>query len=185
VALALRKDSGGDEGGEKLDVSFWKFLKVGAVAMPVALFAALGGAILMNMPFRADLFYRLNAFTVRLPLLRERQSDILPLAEYFLVRYAQRNQLPSTGLSADAIVALQNYTFPGNVRELEHLIERAAVKAGGAGYNRPPHPRRVSEREDCRAGHLRRSGSRSNAVPRGSRKLGTPSHRAGAGGVPR
>jgi arsenical pump membrane protein len=47
--LALRKDSGGDEDGEKLDVSFWKFLKVGAVAMPVALFAALGGAILINM----------------------------------------------------------------------------------------------------------------------------------------
>ncbi len=47
--LALRKDSGGDAGGEKLDVSFWKFLKVGVVAMPVALFAALGGAILMNM----------------------------------------------------------------------------------------------------------------------------------------
>ncbi len=47
--LALRKDSGEEAGGEKLDVSFWKFLKVGAVAMPVALFAALGGAILMNM----------------------------------------------------------------------------------------------------------------------------------------
>jgi arsenical pump membrane protein len=47
--LALRKDSGNDEGAESLDVSFWKFLKVGAVAMPVALFAALGGAILMNV----------------------------------------------------------------------------------------------------------------------------------------
>jgi arsenical pump membrane protein len=47
--LALRKDSGEEAGGEKLDVSFWKFLKVGAVAMPVALFAALGGAILMNV----------------------------------------------------------------------------------------------------------------------------------------
>jgi arsenical pump membrane protein len=47
--LAVGKDSGGDEGGENLHVSFWKFLKVGAVAMPVALFAALGGAILMNM----------------------------------------------------------------------------------------------------------------------------------------
>ncbi len=47
--LALRKDSGGDAGEEKLDVSFWKFLKVGAIAMPVALFAALGGAMLMNM----------------------------------------------------------------------------------------------------------------------------------------
>ena len=81
--------------------------------------------------FRADLFYRLNAFTVRLPPLRERQSDILPLAEYFLARYAKRNQLASTGFSADTIMALQNYSFPGNVRELEHLIERAAVKAGG------------------------------------------------------
>jgi DNA-binding NtrC family response regulator len=81
--------------------------------------------------FRADLFYRLNAFTVRLPPLRERQLDILPLAEYFLARYARRNQATAIGLAADAIVALQSYPFPGNVRELEHLIERAAVKAGG------------------------------------------------------
>jgi DNA-binding NtrC family response regulator len=81
--------------------------------------------------FRADLFYRLNAFTVRLPPLRERKSDILPLAQYFLARYSQRNQSASTGFAADAIVSLQNYSFPGNVRELEHLIERAAVKAGG------------------------------------------------------
>ena len=81
--------------------------------------------------FRADLFYRLNAFTVRLPPLRERKSDILPLADYFLARYSQRNQLASTGFAADAIVALQDYSFPGNVRELEHLIERVAVKAGG------------------------------------------------------
>jgi DNA-binding NtrC family response regulator len=81
--------------------------------------------------FRADLFYRLNAFTVSLPPLRERQSDILPLAEYFLARYAKRNQSAPTGLTADAMAALQSYSFPGNVRELEHLIERAAVKAGG------------------------------------------------------
>jgi DNA-binding NtrC family response regulator len=81
--------------------------------------------------FRPDLFYRLNAFTVRLPPLRERQSDILPLAEYFVARYAKRNRIASPGLAADAIGALQSYSFPGNVRELQHLIERAAVKAGG------------------------------------------------------
>jgi DNA-binding NtrC family response regulator len=81
--------------------------------------------------FRADLFYRLNAFTVRLPPLRERQSDILPLAEYFLARYTKRNQTAPTGLAAAAVAVLQGYSFPGNVRELEHLIERAAVKAGG------------------------------------------------------
>src|ERR1700761_548504 len=81
--------------------------------------------------FRADLFYRLNAFTVCLPPLRERLSDIVPLAEYFLARYAKRNQAAATGFAPDAISALQSYSFPGNVRELEHLIERAAVKAGG------------------------------------------------------
>jgi DNA-binding NtrC family response regulator len=81
--------------------------------------------------FRADLFYRLNSFAVRLPPLRERQSDILPLAEYFLARYAKRNQARAAGLAPDAAAALQSYWFPGNVRELEHLIERAAVKAGG------------------------------------------------------
>jgi DNA-binding NtrC family response regulator len=81
--------------------------------------------------FRADLFYRLNSFAVRLPTLRERQSDILPLAEYFLARYAKRNQARATGLATDAAAALESYWFPGNVRELEHLIERAAVKAGG------------------------------------------------------
>jgi DNA-binding NtrC family response regulator len=52
--------------------------------------------------FRTDLFYRLNALTVRLPPIRERQSDILPLAEYFLARYAKRNQIAATGLAADA-----------------------------------------------------------------------------------
>ncbi len=81
--------------------------------------------------FRSDLFYRLNGFTVSLPPLRERQSDILPLAEYFLARYENRNQIASTGLAPNAIVALKSYAFPGNVRELEHLIERVAVKAGG------------------------------------------------------
>jgi DNA-binding NtrC family response regulator len=81
--------------------------------------------------FRADLFYRLNAFTIRLPPLRQRQSDIAPLAEYFLARYAKRNQSAPTGLTVDAIAALQSYSFPGNVRELEHLIERSAVQAGG------------------------------------------------------
>jgi DNA-binding NtrC family response regulator len=81
--------------------------------------------------FRADLFYRLNAFTVRLPPLRDRQSDIQPLAEYFLARYAKRNRTASAGLAIGAIAALQSYSFPGNVRELEHLMERAAVKAGG------------------------------------------------------
>ena len=111
--------------------------------------------------FRADLFYRLNSFTIRLPPLRERQSDILPLAEYFLARYAKRNQIASTGLAADAIVALRSYSFPGNVRELEHLIERTAVKAGGAGRHCRIGPRGIGQSEKSRAGGLRHpSGGR-------------------------
>jgi DNA-binding NtrC family response regulator len=81
--------------------------------------------------FRADLFYRLNAFTIQLPPLRERRSDILPLAEYFLERYADRNHVIMPGLTEDAILCLQQYSYPGNVRELEHLMERASVQAGG------------------------------------------------------
>ncbi len=82
--------------------------------------------------FRADLFYRLNAFTVRLPPLRERQSDILPLAEYFLARYAKRNRIcPNWACRRCHSGPRKAIRFPGNVRELEHLIERAAVKAGG------------------------------------------------------
>ena len=81
--------------------------------------------------FRADLFYRLNAFTIRLPPLRERRSDILPLSEYFLERYADRNGTRRPGLTEEAVLALQQYPFPGNVRELEHMMERASVQAGG------------------------------------------------------
>ena len=81
--------------------------------------------------FRADLFYRLNAYVIRLPPLRNRRSDVLPLAEHFLERYAARNQTSVAGLAEDAMIALQGYSFPGNVRELEHLMERAAVQAGG------------------------------------------------------
>ncbi|MBB5341365.1 sigma-54-dependent transcriptional regulator [Tunturiibacter gelidoferens] len=117
--------------------------------------------------FRADLFYRLNAFTVRLPPLRERQSDILPLAEYFLARYAQRNQIASTGLAADAIMALHNYSFPGNVRELEHLIERAAVKAGG----------RAITAEQIQA-ELTKEKSSSPAVFDNQTAMGMPFHEA-------
>ena len=82
--------------------------------------------------FRQDLFYRLNSYTLRLPPLRDRRSDILPLAEHFLQRYADRNACAVSGLTEDAILALQQYSFPGNVRELEHLMERASVQAGAA-----------------------------------------------------
>ena len=75
--------------------------------------------------FREDLFYRLNVLTVRLPALRERLADIIPLAEHFLRRAAARQDgMPPKALSASAAQALLRHRWPGNVRELRNLMER-------------------------------------------------------------
>lgn len=81
--------------------------------------------------FRADLFYRLNAFGIHLPPLRERRSDVALLCEYFLERYAARNGTRVSILDPEARAALEGYEYPGNVRELEQIINRAAVHAAG------------------------------------------------------
>lgn len=78
--------------------------------------------------FRADLFYRLNGFQIKLPPLRERIADISLLAKHFLKKYASQTV---TGFSAAAMDLLQNYRWPGNVRELENLVRRAAILADG------------------------------------------------------
>ena len=68
--------------------------------------------------FREDLFYRLNVVRIEVPPLRERRSDIVPLAEHFLRIYSEKNALSAIGFSDDVILMLQNYSYPGNVREL-------------------------------------------------------------------
>ncbi len=77
--------------------------------------------------FRQDLYYRLNVIKLDVPPLRERESDVLLLAEYFLTLISSRWQLPSIVLSSTAKQALVNYNFPGNVRELENILERAST----------------------------------------------------------
>ena len=79
--------------------------------------------------FRADLFYRLNVFPVPLPTLRERHSDIPILIEHFLRVYSQRLGKKINGISQEVLSSLMVYPFPGNVRELENIIERAVVLA--------------------------------------------------------
>jgi two-component system response regulator HydG len=77
--------------------------------------------------FRQDLFYRLNVVPLKLPSLRERLDDVPLLAAHFLKKYAEKNQRPVKGFSADALEALGGYSYPGNVRELENMIERAVI----------------------------------------------------------
>lgn len=81
--------------------------------------------------FRRDLFFRLNTIQIHLPPLRERAEDIVPLAEYFLRRQAQRYRKRFEGFDPAALKALHQYDWPGNVRELEHAVERAVLMAQG------------------------------------------------------
>jgi len=81
--------------------------------------------------FREDLYFRLGAFIITVPPLRDRREDIPPLVHHFLVRAAGRMKKDVTTVSADAMSALMNYRWPGNVRQLEHAVERAVILANG------------------------------------------------------
>jgi len=91
--------------------------------------------------FREDLYYRLNVFPIYLPPLRERRTDILLLAEYFLQKYTEENRKQIRRISTPAIDLLQQYHWPGNVRELQNCIERAVLICDGESiksYHLPP-----------------------------------------------
>lgn len=81
--------------------------------------------------FREDLYYRLNVVPIHIPPIRERKEDILLLADGFLKKIAAQNAKPTEGISPEARELLVNYPFPGNVRELEHAIERAVILGDG------------------------------------------------------
>lgn len=82
--------------------------------------------------FREDLYYRLNVFPLTIPPLRERREDIPPLAEYFLRKFQAEQESPVQRISSEAMRKLVDYDWPGNVREIENVIERALVLAAGA-----------------------------------------------------
>jgi transcriptional regulator with GAF, ATPase, and Fis domain len=81
--------------------------------------------------FRRDLFYRLSVFPIQLPPLRERPEDIRPLASHFLGQAARRYGRPTPRLTGAAGRALETYRWPGNIRELQHVIERAVLLSRG------------------------------------------------------
>jgi two-component system response regulator AtoC len=90
-----------------------------------------------NGDFRQDLYYRLSAFPVNIPSLRERPDDIPSLAEHFLLRMDEGDRF--VPLSLEVIEALLIYDYPGNVRELRNIVERAAILAFGEEILRPEH----------------------------------------------
>jgi len=79
--------------------------------------------------FRLDLYYRLNVFPIELPALKDRKEDIALLANYFLNKYSTSSRKNVSSISKIALEQLQNYDWPGNIRELEHLIERNVLLA--------------------------------------------------------
>ena len=97
--------------------------------------------------FREDLYYRLNVFPVYLPPLRERRTDILLLAEFFLEQYAQENKKNIRRISTPAIDLLVQYHWPGNVRELQNCMERAVLICDGQTVDSTHLPPTLQSRE--------------------------------------
>lgn len=77
--------------------------------------------------FREDLYYRLNVVSIKIPPLRDRKEDILPMIESFIQKYCTENNKENLEISREAVDVLMKYNYPGNVRELENIIERAVV----------------------------------------------------------
>jgi len=93
--------------------------------------------------FREDLFYRLNVIRITLPPLRERGSDIVTLADFFVKKYSLATGMPVTGISKPALKLLMNYSWPGNVRQLESIIERGVLMAEGSSITSEDLPTEV------------------------------------------
>jgi len=97
--------------------------------------------------FRSDLFYRLNVIPVYIPPLRKRIEDIPVLANHFISRFCQRNNVPLRTLSPEAMEALHKYDWPGNVRELENCIERAVLFSRDDTIDISDFPSKVIEKQ--------------------------------------
>ena len=101
--------------------------------------------------FREDLYYRLNVIPIAVPALRERAADVRPLAEHFLAQLSAVHRKSHLAFSPPAMAALQAYSYPGNVRELRNIVERAVVT--GAGPEILPQDLPAHVREASPAGH--------------------------------
>jgi two-component system NtrC family response regulator len=105
-------------------------------------------ALMKSGQFREDLYYRLNVVTIMLPPLRERRQDLPMLMEHFLAAFAKKNHKTIRGFTHEARQALLRYDYPGNVRELENLIERAVVLTRDEVIGREDLPLTLEEAEE-------------------------------------
>lgn len=97
--------------------------------------------------FRDDLFYRLNVITLKIPALRERREDIPVLLDHFIAKHREKLGINVTSVSKEALAALMEYNWPGNIRELENCIERAMILADGTEISLSNLPPSVHRRE--------------------------------------
>ena len=185
-----------DEVGEmsaRLQVSLLRVLEDGvyqplgaaqAVQSNVRVIAASNrdlGAMVKEGAFRRDLYYRINVVTVSLPPLRERRQDIPLLADHFVGRFRRLTGKDIEGISADTLMLLMNHDFPGNVRELENIIEHTFVLCSGGeiesrhlpealvGQRRPGSVERPVSLDELERTHIRHTlrrcgGSRQGAA---------------------
>ncbi len=111
--------------------------------------------------FREDLYYRLNVVPIKIPPLRERREDIPPLVEHFVQRFSKENRKSIEGVSREAMDQLVKYDYPGNIRELENIMERAVVISRGTTLTASDlpfgglKPHETNEETDGGAGALR------------------------------
>jgi PAS domain S-box-containing protein len=126
-------------------------------------------AAVANGTFRRDLFYRLNVFPIEVPPLRERKDDLLMLVEYFVQRYAKRAGKNIRSIDKKALALLRSYDWPGNIRELQNIIERSVILSSGGEFS-------VDEswlsKETLRPFRIEASvESKSGVEPRGEREI--------------
>ena len=142
--------------------------------------------------FRSDLFYRLNVFPIEVPSLRERREDILLLVEYFIDRYARKAGKSIRGINTKSLESLQSYPWPGNIRELQNVIERSVILCDTENLsvdeswlvrqpladepsNQPELSRKLAAQEkEMIEAALRESGGRVSGPSGAAAKLGIP-----------
>ncbi len=110
--------------------------------------------------FREDLFYRVNVIELRVPSLRERPEDVPELADAILRRLGRRMKISPPMLGKDALLAFESYSFPGNVRELENILERAITLSTSGEIQRPRHPTAADPRRCARRRRIRKARER-------------------------